>query len=488
MIRKIHVITRLIFISVFLLVSSECEGAPKKADLDVLYTRTANSYHAYTNGDKIDTPKRNPVIVIPGLLGSKLQDAETDTIVWGAFSGKFADPATKKGARLAALPMQEGVPLADLKDSVEPRGALARMDLNFMLIPIRLNAYYNILKILGVGGYRDEDISKSGTVKYSEGHFTSFQFDYDWRRDIVENAQLLDEFIKEHRKYVQDEIEKRFGIKNYDVKFDIVAHSMGGLIARYYFRYGAADLPEHGPIPTTTWEGAKYIDKLVMVSTPNAGSISAFESLTKGLNSPLMPKYSPAILGTMPSLYQLMPHTKHRSLVDMNDPEGEPLDIYDPELWERMQWGLASPGQDGMIKILLPDVKDPGERRRIALDHQRKCLMRAKQFWEALDVPADPPQNVSFALFTGDAIQTDAVVGVNKEDGSFEVIKKAPGDGTVLRSSALMDERIGGKWSPRLVSPIRWSQVMFIFNDHVGITEDPNFADNILYYLLEHPQ
>ena len=57
------------------------------------------------------------------------------------------------------------------------------------------------------------------------GNTSFFQFDYDWRRDIVESAKKLDIFIKEKKKYVQIEIEKRFGIKDYDVKFDIVAHS-----------------------------------------------------------------------------------------------------------------------------------------------------------------------------------------------------------------------------------------------------------------------
>ena len=31
------------------------------------------------------------------------------------------------------------------------------------------------------------------------------------------------------------------------------------------------------------------------------------------------------------------------------------------------------------------------KRREIALDHQRKALLRAKQFTAALDVPANPP-------------------------------------------------------------------------------------------------
>jgi hypothetical protein len=53
-----------------------------------------------------------------------------------------------------------------------------------------------------------------------------------------------------------------------------------------------------------------------------------------------------------------------------------------------------------------------------------------------------------------------------------------------------MDERYteGAKWSPRLVTPIKWSSVNFLFTDHLGLTKDPAFTDNVLYLLLEAPR
>jgi hypothetical protein len=51
-----------------------------------------------------------------------------------------------------------------------------------------------------------------------------------------------------------------------------------------------------------------------------------------------------------------------------------------------------------------------------------------------------------------------------------------------------MDERTGAQWFPHLVTPIDWSQVTFLFSDHLGMTKDPAFADNVLYYLLESPK
>jgi hypothetical protein len=55
---------------------------------------------------------------------------------------------------------------------------------------------YNILMALGVGGYRDQGLSDAGAIDYGDDHFTCFQFDYDWRRDIVENARALEKFIQ----------------------------------------------------------------------------------------------------------------------------------------------------------------------------------------------------------------------------------------------------------------------------------------------------
>ena len=65
----------------------------------------------------------------------------------------------------------------------------------------------------------------------------------------MENARRLHEFILEKRAYVIAELKRRHGIDRPDLKFDIVAHSMGGLLTRYYLRYGAADLPTDGSTP-----------------------------------------------------------------------------------------------------------------------------------------------------------------------------------------------------------------------------------------------
>ncbi len=90
-------------------------------------------------------------------------------------------------------------------------------------------------------------------------------------------------------------------------------------------------------------------------------------------------------------------------------------------------------------------------------------------------------------LIAGDAIPTARQVAV-EADGELEMVSFEPGDGSVLRGSALMDERMGGPWSPMLVSPVHWEDVLFLFTDHLQMTKDPAFADNVLYRLLEDPR
>ena len=457
--------------------TSGCASQPAPADLGTIYNRAAQQSDV----------ERNPVIVIPGILGSKLKQTSTDRIVWGAFADGYADPTTAEGARLVALPMQAGTPLSNLHDDVVPDGVLDDIRIKLLGIPIELRAYRNILGALGVGGYRDEALGMSGAVDYGDEHFTCFQFDYDWRRDNVENAQRLHQFIIEKKQYIRQELKSQFGIDREDIRFDIVAHSMGGLVARYYMRYGDADLPADGSTPTPTWAGAANVERVILVGTPSAGSADALVTLVDDTTlAPILPTYDAILLGTYPAVYQLLPRDRHQPLVD--ESSGAPVPgLYDIELWKRMQWGLAAPGRDDMLQRLLPDVTDADERRRIALDHLAKCLRRAERFDQALDSPAQPPANIRIDLFAGDSTPTLAVLAVDQSTGQLAERAEGPGDGTVLRSSALMDERVGGHWTARLQSPVAWSSVQFLFNDHLGMTKDPAFTDNVLYMLLEAP-
>ena len=114
----------------------------------------------------------------------------------------------------------------------------------------------------------------------------------------------------------------RRAVRRPQLKFDILAHSMGGLIARYAAMYGTADLPAEGVTPKPNWSGAGYINKLMMFGTPNEGSFNAFEALLKGSpiiadrKLPLVDDLRPEDVLATPSMFQLLPHASAARFFD----------------------------------------------------------------------------------------------------------------------------------------------------------------------------
>ena len=471
--KRAGTVRRGIGLSILLAAIVGCSGPERReADIEAIYGRSAREIGS----------KRNPVLVIPGILGSKLQHAPTGESVWGAFVFGAVDADTKRGRQITAHPMGEGEHLRDLRDDVVPHDVLDNFAFDVGLVRgLRIGAYVDILKTLGAGGYRDQSLGDSGAVDYGGLHYTCFQFPYDWRRDISEQAVVLHELIIASREIAQ----AGEGLAE-PPKVDVVAHSMGGMVLRYYLMYGPNPLPRDGSLPELTWEGAENVEVAVQIGTPNMGSPLALRQLVEGINiGPIFPEFRPALIGTMPAVYQLMNRNEARSAVDKET--GEALDLYDVQTWIDHGWGLADPGEDDVLRDMLPDVGDPERRREIAIDHLEKCLAISEQLHRALDVPAPLPENLEFYLFAGDAIPSIQSFDAH-DDGRLTVRTKAPGDDTVLRSSALGDQRSEMNWEPRLRTSIEFSGVHFLPENHLGLTKSNTFQDQILYLLLERPR
>ncbi len=454
---------------------------------------------------------RNPVIVIHGVLGAQLLQRSTGKIVWGAFTSDSNDPSTAEGVRAIALPLVVPESAFDYDPEeldVYASAPLDRIRLSILYQVLSVNIYADILRSLGVGGYQDQLLRDQLSPTYADDHYTCFTFFYDWRRDNVENAIVLGRFMAEKRREIGSTAQARIdslrdmgGEANLEhaaeieawieagYNFDVVAHSMGALIARYYLRYGMQDLPEDGSLPRLNWQGAKEIDRLITVAAPNLGSMGSLVNLLDGFSPGfLLPHFSSAILGSMPALYQLLPRSRHNLIVDEN---GGPVafDIFDPQVWQERNWGLLSAGAARDLEWMLPNTSGPEQRRELALTYLSWCLHRAERFHAALDVtPMKAPRSMIY-IFAGDAERTLARARMRSDgDLSFDGLDlREPGDGTVARYSAIADERFGGVYQPWLRSPIPFSNVTFLSDDHIGLTKNPHFTDNMLFILLEQP-
>ena len=426
---------------------------------------------------------RNPVIIVHGFLGSNLVDPTDHKNVWGTF--RVVDDVINmqpQRVRDLAVPMVYGKPLKDLKGGAIVSGMLEDAKVRVGGVYFTIAGYNGLINILTDAGFCLE----GKPLPKGKSYENLFLFAYDWRRDLPENAARLHEFVLKKKAYLQKQYERIYGLKNYDVQFDIIAHSMGGLVSRYYLRYGNADMPADGSLAKPTWAGSNHIDKLLIVGTPNGGYLDTILEMVNGLKleagAPMIPQ---AILGTWATYYQMMPPPSTRSLVYAGDKSMDCIDFYDPNVWIKNKWGLANPDQDKYLKILLPHAKTKAERRKIAIDHLTKCLNRAKQFINTMRIHANPPDDVRLYLFQGDAVLTTRRAEVDPTTGALKVTNYEPGDGKVLVTSTYWDERLGmKKWVPYPICPIQWTAVYRLTAAHMGITRMEVFADNMTWCLL----
>ena len=234
-------ISTLILVS---LVSSGCISARRTPNLENIFAAARSR-----------TGKR-PVIVIPGILGSELINPKTGQTVWPS----------------AFRTSQEGLPispnLAANHDDLVPGKIIETLRLARVLPEVYV--YRDLLEALRhYAGYRDGDWEKPSADGYED---TFYVFAYDWRLDNVANAREL----------VRRIVRLKARLQRPDLTFTIVAHSMGGLIARYAAMYGDADLPDgDGPIQPS-WAGAAHISKILMIGVPNEGSTDAFSTIIEG--------------------------------------------------------------------------------------------------------------------------------------------------------------------------------------------------------------
>lgn len=382
----------------------------------------------------------HPVVIIPGILGSKLEDARNGRVVWG----KIFDLRAFTVHESLVQPSASGFDGLELPfDSPELRAntdnlvPTAIMD-SFTIIPhiAEVRVYRRLLEALAVCGYRPGAIASCGLSA------SAAVFAYDWRRDLVETAQSLAARIREIQANTGDPA----------TRVDIVAHSMGGLVAEYYLLYGGEDVLDRDPLPPPSYAGAANVRRLILLGVPSEGSLEALRHLHEGYRVGLR-RISNLATFTMPALYELLPA---RAAVHVADSKGGAtnVDLFDPESWQRYGLGVFSAAsQRGFLRecrLLFP-ARWQARSQEISGQLVRflgVALRRARRLHTALAHFATNPPPTEVYLIGSSSRATLATAelratppewrlefGSTAWGGDPRSRPPAPGDGTVTTSS-----------------------------------------------------
>lgn len=255
-----------------------------------------------------------PLIVIPGAFGSRLMDTRSGQEVWPRSSAKLLF-SSYKGLEVEI----DEATLDPVAGAIRPSGVFRR--------GLGRDFYGQILDTLEqAGGYR----RRRPGDRVEPGQRNLYVYLYDWRLDNVAAVKQLHELIERIREDYGDP----------RLRVDMLAHSNGGLLARYYARYGTVDHLDAGGA-TPTYAGASAIRRLLLVGTPNLGSMQPVLSHVRGEEMGLR-KIPPEIVATTSGAPQLMPHPALPWLLDR---KGDAIarDVFALETWEEFGWSIFDP-------------------------------------------------------------------------------------------------------------------------------------------------
>ena len=400
-------------------------------------------------------PEAPPVVVVPGILGSELLRPD-GTHLWLNLRNAL-------GHHDLSLPFR--LPFSESRDDLVP-GGLIGVDTVLPRV-FGFTEYADLLQLLASAGFgRDRQ----------ERHRAYHVFTYDWRRDLVESARRLGEWLDERASAAGDP----------ELRFNVIGHSMGALVARYYLRYGAA---EPSPGLEVTWAGARRIRNLILVAPPNAGSIGALDAVLNGSRVGLSyTTLAASVVARMPAIYQLLPPKGARPLVDSRGREAG--DLHESATWERLGFGPFRP---------FPSRRrgDLSETRRECEDHVRfleAALARARAFHDALEAPAKTACPIRAVVLGGDCLPTPARALVLEPRGTpprFDPWTRAEsallleaGDGRVTRASAEGAHLPEAEHSESGTGYEEVAQAVFGDAEHHGIYAEPTFQSLLLRLLL----
>jgi pimeloyl-ACP methyl ester carboxylesterase len=209
------------------------------------------------------------VVLLPGITGSVLR--QRGKVVWGFSAGTIGKALLTLGGsmeRTLALP-DDDPSKDDLDDGIVADALIP--DLHLIPGFWKIDGYTKIT----------EAIAANFDVRDGEN---LYQFPYDWRRDNRVAARKLARATGAWLKAW------RGSSGNADAKLILIAHSMGGLVSRYFLE---------------CLEGWKDTKALITFGTPYRGSLNAVDMLANGLRKG--PFDLSNVARQFTAIYQLLP-------------------------------------------------------------------------------------------------------------------------------------------------------------------------------------
>jgi lecithin:cholesterol acyltransferase len=221
---------------------------------------------------------RDLIVLLPGITGSVLQKDGKD--LWSPSISALVRGFTSLGRNLQQMNLEGDDPeIDDLGDGIRATGLVP----DVVLVPglVKIDVYRKLSETIKgrfdvTEGSLDANVNPYPPMNY-------FEFAYDWRRDNQVAARwlknLIDLRLHQWRAYAGG-----------NAKVILLAHSMGGIVARYYLEVMGG------------WETCKA---LVTFGTPYRGSPKALDYLVNGCRKYLFDLSS--TMRTFTSVYQLLP-------------------------------------------------------------------------------------------------------------------------------------------------------------------------------------
>ena len=410
-----------------------------------------------------------PVILIPGLLGSKLIRASDGTELWPGSTSKLLTSDYED----LALRIDPDT-LEPIDDGLVPGGIFEGA--------VGKDFYRRIIQDLLVsGGYqRTEPVHAGGQQKAG-----LYVFTYDWRQDIVKTTQKLDDLIEQIRRDYNDPA----------LRVDVIAHSMGGLVVRYYERYGTVDVLG-GNTFTVTGLGLSKIRRIVLLGTPNQGTVTAVHKFLNGYRVGVSALPTEGV-ATMPATYELFPHPLVDWVVNL---QGKPLnfDLFDVEFWRRYEWSIF----DHRIQRRMDRRRDIWPTQEVFEAWFQKRLERARRLTWSLMVPAGPVPLIRALVLGSDCVPTPRrLVFENIEGESIarlrpeQILRPVPGidyeslmfeagDGSVTRSSLLSRQGMSKEVPASEQQGLETDRSHLVCAKHDALTSNDELLDAVIEYLL----